>query len=270
MSTHDSPPTSPAPASAPVARTRSPNIRSLVLVVILLMLLAALWYDYKVARPSVEDAYLRISELNERVNATSGRKYVVSSDVQNELKRQPAETYDMGGYHVEEYHWRAGLPIRKHKYIAVYTSGSPTIFLKHYKFVMEPSELTAVPLIATIPDEDSVKELPGPPVAASSGMGARRKKVNVDAGGSPNESQGKTDSAAEGSAAEKEKEGQEKAPDPSSTPESDDNKPSQPESEKKESSANPTAETTPASEKPEDKKTDEEKSDAKKESSTAN
>jgi hypothetical protein len=97
----------------------------------MLLMLGALWYDYKVARPAVENAYQRIAKLNQTVNETAGHKYMTEKEVQQELQRQPIETFSENGYFIEVYGWRAGVPTRHHKYFAVYTEGAPHIFQTH-------------------------------------------------------------------------------------------------------------------------------------------
>ena len=137
---------SPTPASLnqnpPASRTRT-----FVLLGLLGLMLFALWYDYKVARPAVEDAYARIGKLNADINSQAGNKYMTNVDVRNELKRSPIRTFSEGGYLVEVYGWRAGLPIKSHEYYAVYTDDKPNIFLKHYTTELDMDELKALPLI---------------------------------------------------------------------------------------------------------------------------
>lgn len=157
----------PAPAS-------SSNTRFVVLLVLLGIMLGALWYDRYVARPAVEDAYARIAKLNSDINSQAGKAYMTDKDVQNELKRKPIDQFTTGNYMVEVYGWRAGLPMKSHKYYAVYEDGTPYVFLKHYMNVLDMDELKSLPQIVVGADAstDAVQEivLPGgSPLTASAG-----------------------------------------------------------------------------------------------------
>jgi hypothetical protein len=161
MSTHD--PAS-VPPSSPVSETDPPkpsasNTRSFALVGILGLLLLALWYDYKVARPQVEHAYNSIEKINSEYNSLPGKKYLTEKEVQSTLNRKPAKVLDEGQYHVEIYSWRSGLPIRSHNYYAVYQAGVPLIFLKHYKFGLPMEELQGILPGAIGSEEMSPEEL---------------------------------------------------------------------------------------------------------------
>jgi hypothetical protein len=119
----------------------------------------ALWYDYMIARPAVEDAYARIAQLNSDFNTKSGKSFMTNLDVQKELQRSPIESFAEGGYFIEVYGWRAGLPVKSHKYFAVYTNGSPKMFLKHYMTELDLDELRSLPLDSSastpVPDENA-------------------------------------------------------------------------------------------------------------------
>jgi len=113
----------------------------MVLLLILALLLFALWYDYKVARPAVDQAFETIAKYNSEVNSSAGRKYLTDKDVQEKLQRTPSDSYIEGVYQIEVYSWRSGLPIRSHNYYAVYSAGTPLVFLKHFKFTLPKDEL---------------------------------------------------------------------------------------------------------------------------------
>ncbi len=178
------PPMGPSTPSAPTAPASSAaRIRLLVLVGLLGLMAGALWYDYKVARPAVENAYARITQLNSDVNSRAGRKYLTNKDVQNELKRAPIETFSEGGYFVEVYGWRAGLPIKTHNYYAVYTDGAPYVFLKHYMTKIEMDELRPL-LVPPGPGAESTEIVTATSVPPGPGFGAGKKgkgkKANPD------------------------------------------------------------------------------------------
>jgi hypothetical protein len=158
------------PSHAPAARAPSSaaNYRRWILFLFLGVMLIALWYDRKVARPNVEAAYHQVERLNEDVNSRVGHKQVTNQDVQKALGTPPSRVYQEGGYTVEVYSWRAGLPIKTHDYYAVYNSASPPAFLKHYKFEVPAGELTGEGALATemgapVPQD----KLPGPPTRSA-------------------------------------------------------------------------------------------------------
>ena len=169
MSTSESSP-NPAPRNP---NPRASKTRTFVLLGLLGLMLFALWYDYKVARPAVEDAYARIGKLNADINSLAGKKYMTNEDVRNELKRSPIRTFSEGGYLVEVYAWRAGLPIKSHEYYAVYTADKPNIFLKHYTTQIDMDELKSLPLIIpadpNAPTGNLVVETGGPPSPSTPG-----------------------------------------------------------------------------------------------------
>ncbi|MCA9121845.1 MAG: hypothetical protein H6822_11790 [Planctomycetaceae bacterium] len=130
------------------------NKRLIVLVGLLAVALFALWYDYKVARPSVDRAYERIASENATVNAAAEHRLMTNVDVQSVLGRSPNETYLVGSYTVEAYRWRAGMPIelrgldgqespgvglKTHSYYAVYRKDGPLLnFVTHFKYDLDP------------------------------------------------------------------------------------------------------------------------------------
>jgi hypothetical protein len=167
MSTHDSAskassmPSSevvPARSAENIAKSDAARKRSLVLLGILVLLLGALWYDYKIARPKVEFAYEAVGKVNSEYNAYAGKKYLTEKEVQTILNRQPASFIDHGTYHVEVYSWRSGLPIRSHNYYAVYSAGTPLVFLKHYKYELPMEELRTLEPAAVGEEQSSPED----------------------------------------------------------------------------------------------------------------
>jgi hypothetical protein len=122
---------------------------------LLALMVGALWYDYKVARPAVEDAYNRIGKLNLDINSKGGQRFMTNVDVQNELKRAPIRTFTENGYMVEVYGWRAGVPTKHHEYYAVYHAPPPYIFLKHYMNVLDMDELRTPMFVELDPNANS-------------------------------------------------------------------------------------------------------------------
>lgn len=160
----------------------SSNTRFIILLVVFGIMLGALWYDRKVARPAVEDAYARITKLNNDMNGSSNKEYVTDKVVRNELKREPIDQYTSGPYLIEVYGWRGGLPFKMHKYYAVYQNGTPLVFLKHYMNELDPKELEDAPIIiadANLPSTDVGSENEGSTPAPRS-KGKRESKESSE------------------------------------------------------------------------------------------
>lgn len=147
-------------------------MRQFILFILLAVMLGALWYDRKIARPNVQSAYDRIETLNDEINLKKGHEVLTNKEVQAALNRPPSRVFSIGGYHVEVYSWRAGLPIKTHDYYAVFAG---KLFLKHYKFELPTEELTGTSAYITPPDPSMQSDqLPGGPISERPGsMGGR-------------------------------------------------------------------------------------------------
>jgi hypothetical protein len=117
------------------------NLRQFVLIGLLVLLVIALVYDYKVVRPSVNTAYDRIAEESMLKNMRSTEVFT-NKDVQELLAKTPSRTFEeSNGNFVEVYSWRSGLPIRTHDLFAVYKkNGENWLFDHHTKYEHEPAE----------------------------------------------------------------------------------------------------------------------------------
>jgi hypothetical protein len=132
---------SPAETTTPAAPSRG-KLRQVILFSLLAVMLAAFAYDYRVARPRVEEAYKQIVELNDATNSMAMANPTLNTDIHREISRTPSRTYTDGPYRVEVFSWMAGLPFRSHNLYAIYTSnGNDLVFMRHYKFVMPENEL---------------------------------------------------------------------------------------------------------------------------------
>lgn len=126
---------SPSGASQP-----SGNSRQTILLLVLGLMVIALAYDYKVARPSVDAAYDQIVQKSMQVNSTS-TETLTNLGVRELLQMEPSETFEeANGDMVEVYSWRSGLPIRTHNLYSVYKkNGGEWLFHRHSKFLHESS-----------------------------------------------------------------------------------------------------------------------------------
>lgn len=122
---------------------RNRNLRLTVLLTILGSLLFAVWYDYKVARPGVDQAFDIVGHINTKYNRSPSMPAMSNQDVRQALGFTPAYSIKKGEYQVEVYAWTAGLPFRSHDYYAVYTGqGTNLTFKRHYKFHLPMEELS--------------------------------------------------------------------------------------------------------------------------------
>lgn len=101
----------PGPVENP-GKGKGSLIRQVVLIVVLLIFGGALAYDYLVARPAVEDAFEKVSKLEE---SNAGR-----DDVIEELGK-PSESIKKDGLITDEYRFRSGMIFRTYKVYVVYT-----------------------------------------------------------------------------------------------------------------------------------------------------
>lgn len=118
------------------------RLRQIILIGLLALMLAALAYDYRVARPSVERAFDQIVKLNDQMNLSADPTPTLNTHIHKEIGRDPSWAYTEGPYRVEVFSWTAGLPFRTHDLYAVYVpNGNDLIFMRHYKFALPDNEL---------------------------------------------------------------------------------------------------------------------------------
>ncbi|MEM6978291.1 MAG: hypothetical protein AAF539_01405 [Planctomycetota bacterium] len=127
------------------AAPKSSGVRKGLLVVIFIGLIAALFYDYGVARPAVDDAYAAITQRFDEANAKA--ETLGSDDIDVLIDRPPASSFEDGDNEVQVYQWASGLPLRSHKLFVVYrdTPGSDeSKFVAHFKYAYDSGSAMAV------------------------------------------------------------------------------------------------------------------------------
>ena len=148
----------------------------IVLIAILLVMIAALGYDRKVARPAVDDAFDKVKVMNTKNNqkgADQGGGITTNADVQKILGRKPSKKMKVEAYNVEVYSWRAGIPWRTYDYFAVY---GPTpdkegrlVLMRHYAHELPTNEL-----IYTRPPRQDIELPPDETMGGGGGGGGGR------------------------------------------------------------------------------------------------
>ncbi|TWT98661.1 hypothetical protein [Stieleria varia] len=114
-------------------------IRKTILFAVLAVMIAALIYDYRVARPAVAKAYDDIATASVEANKNPD-DVLTKEDVAKLLDKEPIETFNDGVELVEVYAWTSGIPGRPHKLYTVFKPhGTNHIFYRHAKFAYESS-----------------------------------------------------------------------------------------------------------------------------------
>jgi hypothetical protein len=100
---------SPTPAATPETKPRKQSpLRLVLLLVLLLLVVGALWYDRKVARPACEAGYEKAKALLDRELAKAGRVTASFQDMQQALGKKPSRRVDKEHYSIETYSWMRG------------------------------------------------------------------------------------------------------------------------------------------------------------------
>lgn len=230
------------------SRSRGMFVRVAVLSPLLGLMLLALAYDYKVARPKVTAAEAIVAKLNTEMNASPDHRTMTNKDVQNALNRPPSRTFAEGSYQVEQYSWISGLLFRSHSYYALYRPVAGKLcFQMHFSYRLPP-DIGSPPRVEKSGDM-GVDDLPGDPAGLSAGgggFGKSKPRWEGDEAGS--ETPETEREAAEDSAPESPPEGQE-APMQEAAPEKPTPEPPEALKPATEPAAKPAAEE-PAAEKP--------------------
>ncbi len=184
----DRPSSGPSSNAPPASGSK---LRLTLLIGLLALALFALWYDYKVARPAVEQAYDRVAATNAEINSTAKYRLMTSQDVQSALNRTPDETFPRGEYTIEAYRWIAGMPVelrglkaeespgiglKTHDYYAVYRKeGTELAFVTHFKIDLDPEFFAETRTIVAseddTPSDEGMMEMSGMGGAPGGGGG---------------------------------------------------------------------------------------------------
>ena len=214
MSTHDS--NQPADSATNPTQSSSARTRLVVLMLLLGLAIAALAYDWKVARPNSEEAYHKILAMSEQRNSQVGYELTTNEHVQEMLGKTPARTDEINGKMVEQYRWWGGFPGRSYKVYVEYDRGRQGQLLlnaAHLNELPPPPETREPGPDTGVDGADPLTDMGGPgfggdPGAGAPGEGGGRRRSRPE--GRPNDEGGNeaegdnaaVDSAAEDSAPE--------------------------------------------------------------------
>lgn len=143
------------PNSATAERGGGSSLRMLILLLILGLGIAALAYDYLVARPALKQAQTTIEKLLDgRLQDPDGDGTVSDIEVHELLKLTPETVTNVDNGKVEMFAWQSGLPTRKYQLFVVYT-GTQLPLLTAFSVNKEPDK-SALPT----PKNVSVRDIP--------------------------------------------------------------------------------------------------------------
>lgn len=113
------------------------NKRSIVLFVLLAIMIVAITYDYKVARPAVEQAYDSVVQRNIEINADP-TAMLTPEIVADLLAKTPVSKFQDGVDQVEVYAYSGGLPFKPHNLYIIYRdTPSGLLMSRAAKFVYD-------------------------------------------------------------------------------------------------------------------------------------
>jgi hypothetical protein len=119
------------------------KLRRLTLFAFLAVMIYAIVYDYRIARPAVAAAYDQITTESRRLNSQAGSTFS-NVDVQKLLGKTPSDEFTEGTHFIEAYDFPAGIPGRPHRLYAVFKqNGSQKLFYRHAKFAYETGKEVA-------------------------------------------------------------------------------------------------------------------------------
>ncbi|OYP36029.1 hypothetical protein [Rhodopirellula sp. MGV] len=115
------------------------SARSAILYGVLALMVVALIYDYKVARPAVSADYDKVTEASTKANGIAN-DFLTNLEVRELLGKEPVETFSDGGETVEVFSYMGGLIVKPHKlFVAYRKSGDELMFSRHAKFAYDES-----------------------------------------------------------------------------------------------------------------------------------
>lgn len=121
--------------------------RQLVLIAILAIMLGALYWDRKVARPNSEAKKEELDQLASARLATSDPQ-LSREEVAEALGRKPSNSREKDGYIIEKFSWRGGLPWRTYDVNVVYSKtkdGGGRYYASFYNEEPEDAQLATAP-----------------------------------------------------------------------------------------------------------------------------
>jgi len=145
----------------------------IILFLILVTMIAALVYDWYVARPAADAAYATVEKLvTESAAKPADEGQATRDDVQKAIGKEPSVELDKDWYFVEEYHWIRGLPWQSYYVTVIYNKkdGGKTFTLANVEKNQELEDIS-IPGGPADPPKELHEELDGPQDPATSENG---------------------------------------------------------------------------------------------------
>ena len=105
------------------------RIRQILLLVILLLAIIALAYEFRVARPKSLTAWKAVTELVNSNYSQPGEVTNTNEIVQTAIGKAPSTIREEGNQRVETYSWRRGIPIQSYSFEVTYDKKEDGRFL---------------------------------------------------------------------------------------------------------------------------------------------
>jgi len=105
------------------------RVRQIILLVILLLAIIALAYEFLIARPKSLMAWKVVNELVNSNYSQPGEVTNTNEIVQTAIGKLPSTIRDEGNQRVETYSWRRGIPIQAYSFEVTYDKKEDGRFL---------------------------------------------------------------------------------------------------------------------------------------------
>lgn len=180
----------PNPSSQqPAAKPDASQIRLIILLVVLVLGVIAVAYDFLLARPKSVNANGIVEKLiDKRISAAADAAPVTNEEVQKELNRKPSRTNTTEYYTEEIYSWRRGLLLLSYNLYVIYTKDKQGRLELHscsLNTPPAPEHLPAGP-VRVIKNTDTSKFAPADPEEGAGGI-VRPSGETPDANTTPSE-----------------------------------------------------------------------------------
>jgi hypothetical protein len=173
----------------PAAKPDASQIRLIILLVVLVLGVIAVAYDFLLARPNSRKANDIVNALiDKRISAAAGTAPVTNEEVQKELNRKPSRTNTTENYTEEIFSWRRGLLLLKYNLYVIYTKdrqGRLELHSCSLNTPPAPEHLPASP-VRVLTNTDTSKFAPADPEEGAGGT-VRPSEVTPEANVTPSE-----------------------------------------------------------------------------------
>jgi len=170
--------------NAQPAPPKGGSIRLIILLLVLVVALGGLLYDYQVARPAVDKARVTLEKaLDGTTKDPDGDGTFSMQEVHQLLGREPDQVDTIEGGKKETYLWRSGMPFRQYKLVVAYW-GTQTPLLNSFAINSALREDQLPPKgnmqVEELTEEQRENFKPLSPMGAGMGGGAKKGNMGGD------------------------------------------------------------------------------------------